>query len=384
MAALSGWIYKKRLTGLTHPWQKRYFRLSEGESELFYFKSASSADGTERGSIDLLTVSRICPTDDSVKNPRDPAVKKHGEHSLDMHTTEPRVYHLIFESALDREAWGRAIYQAVDPALCKVHPSLFATCGVPKSGGGSGGGGGGGSGGGGALASPSMRAIAGGAPAAKPLQSPNNPFNFSLDGGASGGAEGGGSSGGGSGGGGGGSGGGGGGGGGAAASAPAASEEAAGEGGGGGGGGGFLNLFSRKEKEAAPEAVELQPWAGSREASPAQPGGGRGRGGARGGRPPQRPPGPQPSRGRGGGGGRGGGPQGRGGRGGRGGAQRGRGRGGGALAGSKAQPLLDSEDDDSSGSGSDSGSDSDEEDDSDSDADSDGGKGKGSSCCAVV
>jgi hypothetical protein len=347
---MEGWGYKKRLTGLTHPWQRRYFRLAEGETDLFYFKSPSNADGTERGSIDLLTVTRVCPTDDSVKSQKDPAVRKYGEHSLDVHTSEPRVYHLIFESSLDKEAWARAVYRAVDPALCKVHPTLQGVCGVGK---------GGGVGGSGAATSPSARATPAGSPAAKPpskpqLQSPNNPFN--LDRGTEG------SGGGGGGGGGGGSGGGG--------SASALAEEAV----DGGGGGGFLNLFSRKEKEAAPEAMEMQTLTGSREGSPAQPssGGGRGRGGAQGGGP-----------GRGRGRGRGGAapPRGRGGgRGGGAAAQRGRGRGGGvggggALAGSKSQPLLDSEDEDSSGSGS--GSDYE----TDSEEEERGGKG---GCCAVA
>ncbi len=329
-------MYKKRLTGITHPWQKRYFRLTDGENEVFYFKSPSSADGTERGSIDLLTASRLCPTDESVKNPKDPAVKRHGQHSLDVHTTEPRVYHLIFESALDREAWARALYRAADPALCKVHPSLQGVCGVAAKSGGGGGG----------AATPS-RAAAGEPAGARPLQSPNNPFNLSVDGGGGGGGGGGDGS----------FGGGGGGGGGASASAEDAAE--------GGGGGGFLNLFSRKEKEAAPEAVELQPMTGSREGSPAQQGGGRGRGGARGG---------GPGRGRGGRGG--GGPRGRG----RGGAQRGRGRGGGgsALAGAKSQPLLDSDEGSSDDDDSDSDSGSD-----DDDSGSEGGEGK-RSCCAVA
>jgi hypothetical protein len=357
---MEGWGYKKRLTGLTHPWQKRYFRLSEGETDLFYFKSPSAPDGTERGSIDLLGLSRICPTDDSVKNPRDPAVKRFGEHSLDVHTTEPRVYHLIFESALDKEAWARAMWRAADPALCKVHPSLQGVCGIASSSAAKSGGGG--TGAGGALGSPSLRAAAAvpaTSPAAKPVQSPNNPFNaLSLDGGSDGF-----------------SGGGGGGGGGAAAAsaaaAAAAAEEAAEGGSGGGGGGGFLNLFSRKEKEATPEVVELQPWTGSREASlAAQRGGGRGgRSGVRGGGLP-----PGRGRGRGGGGGGGGGPRGRGG-----GAQRGRrGRGGGSAVGGKAQPLLDSEDEGGSSDEDDSDSEYDTE-----DSGSDGGEGK-SSCCVVA
>lgn len=89
MDSFESWGYKKRKRGIYHPWQRRFFRIDSESSELHYYHSPSTT--TVRGRIDLLGVVRLGPTDDSMKNMRDPAVKSFGAFSLDIHTTEPRV-----------------------------------------------------------------------------------------------------------------------------------------------------------------------------------------------------------------------------------------------------------------------------------------------------
>jgi len=59
-----------------------------------------------------------------MKNAKDPAVKSYGSYSLDLHTSEPRVYHLIFEKQKELDAWVLALWKACDQSTCKLHPTL--------------------------------------------------------------------------------------------------------------------------------------------------------------------------------------------------------------------------------------------------------------------
>ena len=122
MEAFECWGYKKRKTGLVHPWQRRYFRYDTGSTEMTYYKSPSTTKA--RGIIDCLQIVRLSPTDDGMKNMRDPAVKSFGAFSLDIHTSEPRVFHIIFESQANLDTWLVTLWALVDRAKCKLHASF--------------------------------------------------------------------------------------------------------------------------------------------------------------------------------------------------------------------------------------------------------------------
>ena len=330
---MESWGYKKRTTGLKHPWQRRFFRLDEGTTEMIYYKAP--ADLASRGVIDALSLTRMAPTDDSVKNERDPAVKEFGDFALDLHTKD-RVYHLIFESEEDRDGWVLALWKATDQAQCKLSPSLANLAGIR------------------AASEVRLQRAAASAPAPEFLPMPSS----------------------------------------ISATAPAAASsagsnpfkgarvdpdregtEGANEGGGGGGGGGSRPGASSAAQPKSPPGIEMKSLRGGLGRGGGSIGGGptrgggissRGGAGSRGGGRGGRPPGPAAARG----------------------AARGRGRGGGGVAsrgrgGASANPLQAR----LLGEGS---SEEDDSDDSDSEGDSDGSEEEeegdekgGSKCCAI-
>jgi hypothetical protein len=103
--ACEGWLYKKARTAGFATWQRRYFRLDPGSTLLSYLKKQD--DRKDKGTVDLAQLRRVFPVpQDDLGSGSVPRLRGPFGFSLQL---EERTYHLLPESAAERDDWLRAV-----------------------------------------------------------------------------------------------------------------------------------------------------------------------------------------------------------------------------------------------------------------------------------